>query len=407
VCPFAHYSGHHPYAATVETKTLADAGVDVILVTFCGVANNPEVEMPHYFVFNNSRFFRFIRKGTISRWFLMLFETVSTLIKAILLYRKLHYDVIYLRDGEPFLFVPHLLSIPSRSYRWVVSLTGANLFAPKPSMFKFSENPFIYFYAVALFVVSGRVWYPLYKLSLARNRFMFVTQNDEAQKGYSEFFGGVFAGHVLCVPLGVGKNTIAVSKAEARDRLGLPLDKMVLLLFGAPHSGKDIKTVVRAVKQVPEAFLVQAGTQAFSLGSSPKKLVEVYGLSDRGAIFDYFIGPNDENRPYFFASADALVLSYTKVFKSTSSMLWEAAKYRLPVISSNANTLGELVRQYNLGLLFKAEDFVSLVDAIKRFRVISPTGIEKMKVGCERFITDFSYERWAERTIEVLQEVVK
>ena len=405
-CPFAHYSGHHPHASTVEPEILAKAGVDVSLVTFCGITNDPKLSIPHHQAIpNNWLVLQWVRHSTIPRWFLMVGETVATLVKAMRLYRRLKCDAIYLRDGEPFLFIAHLLSVPFRGYRWIVSLTGVNLFVPKPSMFKFRENPFIYFYTLALYVVSGAMWRPLYQLSMLRNKFVFITQNEEAREGYEAHQGGVFAGKVRCIPLGISNSPSIVSKAYARGKLGLPQDKTILLSFGAPHSGKNIEIVVKAVKEVPSVFIVHTGTQAFSLGSNPKRLTEEYGLGDRTAIFDYYV--KEEEKPLFFAAADVLILSYTKVFKSTSSMLWETAKYKLPVISSDANTLGEMVWEYNLGLLFEAENTDSLVDAIRRFEALRSAELKTIRAGGERFVGDYSYSKWFEGLVKVFEEIIK
>lgn len=403
VCPWAHYSGHHPHAAKVEPELLSKAGVDVTLLTFCGITNDPQISVPHFTVVHKKQhILRWMDRNTILRWILMLVETAVTLWKAMRLYRRLKCDAIYLRDGEPFLFMSHLLSIPFRGFRWVVSLTGANLFTPKSPPLR--KNPIVYLYVIAQRLMRGRIWWPLYRLSMSRNRFVFVTQNEEAKKGYETHLGSVFAGRVVCIPLGTADNGRSIQKRRARTRLGLPQDKMILLSFGAPNAGKNVEVVVRAVKRVPEAFVVHAGTQAFSLGPNPTKLTEKHGLGDRTKVFDYYVP--EEEKPLFFSAADAIVLSYTKVFKSTSSMLWQAAKYGLPVISSDANTLGDMVREYNLGLLFKAEDVQSLASAIRRFMSITPSEIDKVKAGYARFVDDFSHEKWALNNIRVLEEVV-
>ena len=88
-------------------------------------------------------------------------------------------------------------------------------------------------------------------------------------------------------------------------------------------------------------------------------------------------------------------------------MLWEAAGYNLPVISSDANTLGEIVKEYNLGLLFEAENSDSLVSSIQQFISISNEEIDNIKIGCERFINDYSYKTWANNCIEVFRELIK
>ena len=405
-CPFSGYSGHHPHAATIEPEILAKDGVDVALVTFCGITGNPKLTVPHYKVLANDwTFLRWIRKSTIPRWFLMLIETILTIGKAMKICRKLDYDIIYLRDGEPFLFVSFLLSTPFHNHKWVISLTGANLFTPRPSAFRFLENPFIYFYTTALRIVSGRVWRPLYRWSLNRNRFMLVTQNEEAKRAYNEHQNGVFTDSVKCVPLGTSNITTPIPRNETRVKQGLPPDMLVLLSFGAPHSGKDIRTVIEAIAHTPGVFVVHAGTQSFSLGSNPENLTKEYKLSDRTKIFNCYI--KEEEKPMLFSAVDALVLSYTRVFKSTSSMLWEAAKYHLPVISSNANLLGAMVKEYNLGLLFEAENVESLVHAIKRFKNLRPEEFESMESGRQRFFEDYSSEKWAKDTLEVCEQLME
>ena len=406
VCPFSHYSGHHPYAAATEPKILSQAGADVTLVTFCGVTNDPKIDVPHYRVIPHDWTpLQWLRKNVILRWFIMLGETIVTLCKAMRLYRKLEYDVMYVRDGEPFLFLPFILSALSRSYKWVISLTGANLFAPKPSMFKFHENPFIYFYTSALRVVNGKMWRPLYRWCLERDGFVFTTQNEEARKSYSEHQNGIFNGKVVCIPLGTTNSNVSVSKSTARTRLRLPENALILLSFGAPHSGKDTKTVVKAMMSTPEIFTVYAGTQSFSLGSNPTRLTELYGLESKTAIFDYYI-PEEEKPPFFYA-ADALILSYTKAFKSTSSMLWEAAKYHLPVISSDANLLGKMVEEYGLGLLFEAENVDSLIDAIKRFEDLKLVDAKLMEAGRQRFIDDYSTKGWVEGILGTCKQLLE
>jgi hypothetical protein len=45
VCPFAHYTGHFSWAAVHETEALAQDGIDVDLLTFCGVTEQIEVKV--------------------------------------------------------------------------------------------------------------------------------------------------------------------------------------------------------------------------------------------------------------------------------------------------------------------------------------------------------------------------
>lgn len=400
ICPFAHYSGHHPHVATVEPERLVKSGLDVTLLTFDGIINNTDAKVRHLRVLPQDRLLvlrkvlKTLRYKTLPRWLMMFIETTLTLIKASWLMRRGDYDVLHLRDGEPFIFLSHLISLPYRGQKWAISLTAAIVFSPKIKFSDFTQRPFVCLYAIALGIwVNNRLWYPIYWLSLKRNKFMFMPQNQIAAQRYREYMGGIFKNNVVCVECGIDNNNDLPSKKESRKHLGIPPDAFVLLSFGAPHSGKDTETIFSATQLCQDAFLVHGGTHTFSLGSNPVVLADKYGLGDRVKIFNYYIPENE--KPYFFAATDVLILSYTKAFASTSSMIWEAAKYRLPVISSNANTLGRDVKRYKLGLLFEAEDAVSLADAINRYRNLSDEELAEIQASGLKFVTAFSDAKWA------------
>ncbi|UCH51024.1 MAG: glycosyltransferase, partial [Chloroflexota bacterium] len=335
-----------------------------------------------------------LRKNAVTRWFLMSFETFLTLVTAIRLKRNLSIDIIHLRDGEPYLFLPHILCLPLKDYRWLISLTASNIYLPEEiKSFK------LLVYTTVVKALNNRMWRPLYNLSLKRNSFYFAVQNKVAQVDYSNYMGRVFDGRVECLPVGVSEEVEIIPKGEARKHLGLPSDKLILLTFGAFHSGKDIGTVFRALKDLPEVYLVHAGSQAFGLGINLEEVARSYIDADRASIRDYYV-PEAE-KPYYFFSADAAILSYTRQFLSTSSLLWEACRFGTPVIASDNGQLKELVETYQPGLLFKAQDADSLREAVTRFINLKPPEIKALKNNCHMFANEFSHEKWAQKCIAI------
>jgi glycosyltransferase involved in cell wall biosynthesis len=413
VCPFAHYSGHPPWAAIHEPEALARAGAEVSLLTSYGIIDETKVKVPHVIVLPRSRFphslqrliHLFFTRWALFRWAIMLLANFLTLVLAIRLKRKLKYDIIHLRDGDPFLFLPLLLSLPFRGYNWVVSLMGGSLFYTHPPLFKILRKDLRQFvYTIALNVLNGKLWRPLYRRSLARNNFLFLTQSEAVKRDYSLYLQGVFSGKVVCLMLGHGGTVRSVSKEEARRHLGLPEDKPLFLSFGASHPGKDLEVVFHALKNVPDVFLVQAGKYAFSVGQDPTKLAQSYAMQDKVIIRDYYIA--EQEKPYYFFAADAAILSYTKKFLSTVSLLWDACNFGTPVIASDNGQLGELVQTFQTGLLFKAQDADSLKRAVVRFVNLKPEEIELMKENCQRFSKEFSIEKWAQRCLELYEDLL-
>jgi glycosyltransferase involved in cell wall biosynthesis len=112
-------------------------------------------------------------------------------------------------------------------------------------------------------------------------------------------------------------------------------------------------------------------------------------------IRDYYI-PEDE-KPYYFFAADAMILSYKRHFLSTSSLLWETCRFETPVISSDNGQLVKLVENYNVGLLFKAQDPDSLRKAIIHFLSLKSEEIKVLKDNCSHFAAEFSMDKWAQK----------
>ncbi len=299
----------------------------------------------------------------------------------------------------------HLLCLPVRGRRWMVWLIGSNLTVPESSKTTGRGRLLPLYRAAFQALVNGRFWIPLYRASLRRNRWRFATEDDITRAEYAKYLGGAFTDHISVLPLGVTEAGGAgpAVRGDPRRRLGLPEDRMVLLVFGASHLGKDLETVVRALVDLPDVLLVYAGATAYSLGLNPQRLFSRYGLEKRVRVFDYYI-PESE-KPAFFHAADACVLSYVRAFRTSSSMLNESCRFGLPVISSGANTLGRLVREYRVGLTFEPEAPDSLGEAVRRFGRLSRAEVDEFRGNCAAFIRHRSAGAWARGCTALYEEL--
>lgn len=400
VCPSAHYSGHHPHVTSIEPITLQRSGLDIEVLTFCGIMGNPSLSVKCHQVVNDNAFLRWLRRKSISRWFLMLTENFLTLQKA----SRMHTHIIHLRDGDPFLFMPFLVSLPHRNLRWVISLTGSVMYAPKVKFTDIVKSPLKFIYTQALNLVSSSVWIPVYRLAMRYNTFILTPQNDKTLNDYSSYMSGIFKSNLSKVPRGFDIDIELSTREVARKKLDIPLNKTVLLSFGAPHQGKNLDVIFRALQEFPNIILIQAGTHVFSLNSNPTDLARKYNVLNQIKFFDYYIP--EEDKKYFFAASDASILSYTKVFASTSSMLGESCRYSTPVIASNANMIKPTVEKYKMGLLFESEDIVSLIETMYKFLQLNSLDIERMKQRCAEYAKDNSIVKWSQQYNEIYQKLI-
>lgn len=349
-----------------------------------------------------------LRKWKSISFACMSLEYFLTLCVAIRLKQKLSYDILHLRDGEPFLFLPHLLGLPLRGQNWAVSSVDINLvtLATHPSLPTALRKSFrAFLYTLAIGILNSNLWRPVYRMSLSRNHFIFLTQNKEMKQSLESYMRGAFKGKVFCLPPGIDDTERVISKEEARRYFGLPQAKPVFLSFGSLHTGKDVETIFRALKYMPDVFLLHGGDPVFRLHlPSPENLAEKYDMKDRAILRDYYIP--EEEKPYYFFAADAIILSYTRQFLSTASLLWEACRFELPVIASDNGQLRELVETFQPGLVFTAQDPDSLRQAVSRFINLKPGEIRKLKENCRSFTNEFSMEKWAQKCLEIYDRLL-
>ena len=407
VCPWAHWSGHPADTAIKETAALAKAGAQVFLCTFRGILGRKvPPTIPHRTVVS-SRIGSPL--GVLANLLLSLkispmkglswlLEQFSTVFLSVKLRRTFKYDVIYLCDGDPFVFTPLLLGLFFRHYRWAVVLAGIKaLVSPSSSSHKLYYK-----------LVTAPMWKPIYRSSLAKNQFTFICPNKYIKDFFeTNFLDGILSGRVSVIPLGVEQAATIAPQKEARRFLGLPENKVIFLNFGSLHQGKDIEAVLAAISNIPDVLLIHAGAVAVRMplitSRELQDLVRHYGLQNRVIIKDYYIP--EEEKKYYFGAADATILSYKRDTWQTTSMLWETAKFRSPTIASDVGELGELVKRYKVGLVFEAENAASLRDALSRFLSSSQSEKEAMVSNYEKFGDDFSLDEWAQKHLKSFREL--
>ena len=390
VCHSAHRPSHYPFAVLHESMALRRLGAEVFLCTFSGILDGDELnEIVHIKVTATRygysiRFISYLLSVLKLKPLVGFLEQFSTLFLAVRLRKRLGYDVIYLRDGDLFIFIPFLFGLFTKRIRLAISMIGV--------VQRMSHDSLPYKF------INSSLWKPIYRRSLYRNRFVILCQNTYIEDYFkTSFLGGMLSKDVQLFNAWVSSVNQVISQKDARAHLGLGEGKLVILSFGALHGGKDIETVIHAMKEIPDIILMQAGKVTSSV--DVQSMVRNLGLQDKVVINDYYIPESEKG--YYFAAADAVILSYKKDFMQTASMLWEAAAYRLPVIASDFGELGVFVQRYDLGLVFKAEDIESLKEMLLRFFNYSQDKKMDLTRQCDKFCDEYAIEKWAQRFMDI------
>jgi glycosyltransferase involved in cell wall biosynthesis len=141
------------------------------------------------------------------------------------------------------------------------------------------------------------------------------------------------------------------SAANARERLGLPSDGKVALLFGEA-SEKRREVVLDAFDSLPDWTLAVGGRVADGVGESQHR------VAFPGVV-------TDETRDRLFDAADLVILSFPPDHRNGSGTLLDSISFGVPVVASADATVSRtIVREYRLGTTFAGDDPASLVDAV-------------------------------------------
>ncbi|MEI6323516.1 MAG: glycosyltransferase [bacterium] len=155
---------------------------------------------------------------------------------------------------------------------------------------------------------------------------------------------------------------------QVRYEWGVQSGQKVFLSFGYVRDGKNLDLAIRALKEVPEAFLVIAGSVASSKDKSfddYRNLAAESGVAERCRFIEGFVSDQEIGR--YFAGADFILLSYSSNFHSQSGVLNIAAHARKPILASaSPSPMIEAVKKYHLGMAVEPDSAVAIADGMKK-----------------------------------------
>lgn len=166
--------------------------------------------------------------------------------------------------------------------------------------------------------------------------------------------------------------------AEAlRIQLGIEPGRSVFLMFGAlENDRKGLKETLEAIEQLPPALcrrmtILLAGTITGEAREQLEaRIAEVMRSRPIQIVTQFGFVPDEAIHPYFQIS-DVVLVPYQRHI-GMSAILVRAAAAQKPVLASDFGVIGELTRQYQLGLTVDASSPEEIGQAMMRFLLEIP-----------------------------------
>jgi glycosyltransferase involved in cell wall biosynthesis len=182
---------------------------------------------------------------------------------------------------------------------------------------------------------------------------------------------GVPRGRVTVIPFGINDAVpkTNLSRAEAKQQLGLRDDERAILFFGRIAPYKGLQYLISAFQELEKGHnnyrLMIAGRPDKCEEYWARMLQEVQEQTRSGRVLLRAEHIPEGDTEIYFKAADVLVLPYTDVFQS--GVLFLGQSFGLPVIASRAGSLDEEIVDGENGFTFKAGDSGDLASSIERY----------------------------------------
>ena len=232
-----------------------------------------------------------------------------------------------------------------------------------------------------------------------------IVHAENIKKEIMELFN-IDKNKIYVVPHGSNElfvNHQNLSKKAARQLLGIPLEKRVILFFGLIRRYKGLEYLVEAFQEVKKSvgnvMLLIAG----QICGEPEALRYYSNLIGQLACRDDVMCINDyiplEKVKNYFSAADVVVLPYVRASQSGVLLLAYAAGR--PVIVTDTGGLSEVVESGRSGYVIPPKDVKALVCAITEI-MQEPTLLEKMGTYAKYLAeTTYSWKSVTLRTMDV------
>jgi glycosyltransferase involved in cell wall biosynthesis len=191
-----------------------------------------------------------------------------------------------------------------------------------------------------------------------------IVHNDFSRAALLSAAPGV-AGKTRVIPHGnyVDRFPDPPEMERARDALGLPQDRTILLFFGNPRREKGLHVLTEALVSLRDrrdVLLLVAGKMKPEEEAEVRGFVAAHGLGD---IVRLDIGHIADDRvPDYYRAASIVVLPYLRVYESGVALM--AMSFGRPILASDLPVFQGVVAESGAGVTFPAGDAAALGEAI-------------------------------------------
>ena len=154
-----------------------------------------------------------------------------------------------------------------------------------------------------------------------------------------------------------------IDKNTAKEKLGIPANKKVLLYFGFIRDYKGLDLLIKSMKHLSDEYVLLIAGEPYGSYDKYEALIKSEGVADK--VKEYVRYIDDNEVPLFYSAADVCMLTYKSA--TQSGIVSISYHYDLPVIVTDVGGLKETVAPYGSGTVVKTPEVNEIVEGVNDF----------------------------------------
>lgn len=156
-----------------------------------------------------------------------------------------------------------------------------------------------------------------------------------------------------------------IEMSKAREMLGIPVNKKVLLFFGFIRDYKGLDILIDALSLLDSDYVLIIAGEVYGNFEKYQEQINRLNLQHRIILNVRYI--SDQEVPVFFSAADVCVLPYRSATQSGITAI--SYNFNLPVIATDVGGLKEIIQERNTGIIVPNAEAEYISEAINKYFV--------------------------------------
>ena len=156
---------------------------------------------------------------------------------------------------------------------------------------------------------------------------------------------------------------VKIEKETARNELGIPTDKKILLFFGFIRKYKGLDLLLDAMQHLSADYHLIIAGESYENFEHYQKIIDKHQLSANITLFNQYIPHSDVKR--YFSASDLVVLPYRSA--TQSGIVPVAYHFNIPVMATDVGGLKENIVDKKTGFILKENNPEYIANKIKSF----------------------------------------